>query len=378
MFRFISFFVSSFLLAQSPCLQNCATYAVSSQPATLPVIGTRWCWNTTGNTFSCEDSLGGIVNYGGNGTAVYPVSIVNSSQNVSVGSNVVLTSGAIGTAPYTFQWELLAPSNSKATLNGGSTSSPTFVPDVAGTYFAQVMVTDATGNSALGFTTTTASGNSYSPPTATLPTSFLPVIVGNAVNFAGTGSDTNGNPLTYIWSMSVPAGSTTQLSSSNMNATFTPDIVGNYVIQLIVNDGVSNSAPASITIMAKNSILPPTANAGPNQTVLITSNSTINLSSELNPAFIGQTVKFDCTVIPSSVVPLSIFLNGSGTDPQSLPLIYQWSFVSLPNQSTAMLSNPTISNPSFNADLIGTYVLQLIVNNGSFSSPPSTITIIAN
>ncbi len=52
-----------------------------------------------------------------------------------------------------------------------------------------------------------------------------------------------------------------------VNPTFTPDVPGTYVAQLIVNDGVVNSQPSTVTI-STNAVQAPTANAGPNQSVV--------------------------------------------------------------------------------------------------------------
>jgi len=77
----------------------------------------------------------------------------------------------------------------------------------------------------------------------------------------------DGDSLTYTWSiLSAPAGSAAVLSSVHaVKPTFTVDLLGDYVIQLIVNDGTVNSNPATVTITTENS--PPVANAGPAQTV---------------------------------------------------------------------------------------------------------------
>ncbi len=84
----------------------------------------------------------------------------------------------------------------------------------------------------------------------------------------------------------------------------------------------------------------PTANPGPNQTV-----------------YIGTTA----------------ILDGSGsTDPSGdYPLIYSWSFTSVPNGSSAIINNPDSMNPTFLADISGDYIVSLMVTDskGETSEP---------
>ena len=77
------------------------------------------------------------------------------------------------------------------------------------------------------------------------------VTFGESVSLDGTGSsDANGDILTFAWTMTDrPTGSTAQLSDPTVEQPgFTPDVDGDYVVQLIVNDGELDSAPASITV----------------------------------------------------------------------------------------------------------------------------------
>jgi hypothetical protein len=88
---------------------------------------------------------------------------------------------------------------------------------------------------------------------------------------------------------------------------------------------------------------PPVANAGPNQTVAV-----------------GATVQ----------------LNGSGSsDVDGDSLTYSWSIISAPPGSSATLANPNTVNPTFVADVPGSYVVQLIVNDGLVNSAPATMTV---
>ena len=53
----------------------------------------------------------------------------------------------------------------------------------------------------------------------------------------------------------------------------------------------------------------------------------------------------------------------------------RWAFTTIPQASKAKLSNPSAAAPTFLADLPGTYVIALIVNDGTMQSLPSTVVI---
>jgi len=73
-----------------------------------------------------------------------------------------------------------------------------------------------------------------------------------------------------------------------------------------------------------------------------------------------------------------VTLNGSGsTDANGDTLTYSWLFTSKPASSTATLSSATVSNPTFTADKDGSYVLSLVVNDGTVNSAADTVTITA-
>ena len=142
-----------------------------------------------------------------------------------------------------------------------------------------------------------------------------------------------------------PVGSQATLTNATLvNPTFVADVLGTYVAQLIVNDGTLDSVPATVMITAQN--LPPVANAGLDQSLVV-----------------RQTVQLD----------------GSGSsDPNGDPLTFQWAFVTRPPRSNATLANATTAQPTFRADIPGTYMVQLIVNDGIAGSAPDTVTITAN
>jgi hypothetical protein len=74
----------------------------------------------------------------------------------------------------------------------------------------------------------------------------------------------------------------------------------------------------------------------------------------------------------------SVDLDGNGsTDADGDDLTYRWTLTTVPSGSDASLDDPTTPTPSFVADLAGTYVANLVVNDGTTDSPPDTVTITA-
>jgi len=71
-----------------------------------------------------------------------------------------------------------------------------------------------------------------------------------------------------------------------------------------------------------------------------------------------------------------VTLNGaSSNDADRDTLTYSWSIASKPTASTATLSDVTVVNPTFTADVDGAYVFMLVVNDGSVDSASNTVTI---
>ena len=160
-------------------------------------------------------------------------------------------------------------------------------------------------------------------------------------------SDIDGRALEYTWSfLSKPAGSNANLSDSTLVApSFVADLDGEYVLSLVVNAGTILSVADTIKVTATTANSAPVADAGPAQNINTTA---------------------------------TVTLDGSASSDADLdPLTYSWTLTSTPTGSNATLTNPTAVNPIFVADLDGSYVAQLIVNDGTVNSVPATVTITA-
>ena len=312
-----------------------------------------------------EDFAGGPTGLDNDGDTLYdqadpdcavnqaPVANAGPDQNVNVGDTVTLdgsgSSDADGDA-LTYSWTLTTPAGSGAALSDPTAVSPTFVPDVEGTYTATLIVNDGMVDSAPDSATITAQLVVVNTPPVANAGMDQTVTVGDTVTLDGSGStDADGDPLTYSWMLAAPAGSTAVLSDPTAVApTFVADVEGMYTATLIVNDGMDDSAPDSATITAQIVVVntPPVANAGADQTVNV-----------------GDTVTLD----------------GSGsTDADGDPLTYSWTLTTVPAGSGATLTGNATVNPTFVADVAGDYVAQLIVNDGMDDSAPDTVMITAS
>ena len=226
-----------------------------------------------------------------------------------------------GPAALSFQWSVAArPTGSALTnaqISDATTAQAAFTPDVIGDYTLRLTVSDG----ALSASDDVLIHVQNTPPVAVAgPDRHAKT--GMEVTLNGSDSfDPDGDLITYDWTLvEQPAGSA--LTSQSLtgrqtpNPTFTPDVDGRYVFELIVNDGQVDSELDTVAITATPSNVPPNADAGPDQYALVDA-------------------RVDTTVV----------LDGSTShDPDQGPgpLTYQWTFKQVPAGST--LHNAHIQN----------------------------------
>ena len=174
------------------------------------------------------------------------------------------------------------------------------------------------------------------------------VTIGETVVLDGSGSlDPDGGEITYSWSLvEKPQGSGVELLNPNScNTSITPDLHGDYLVQLVVSDDLCESEPDTVLVTTENR--PPVADAGYDQIVSV-----------------GATVSLN---------------GGASADPDGDAISgYQWIIVSRPDGSTATLSDAHIVNPTFVADLGGEYIIELTVSDWELESEPDRVMITAN
>jgi hypothetical protein len=309
-------------------------------------------------------------------------------------------------AKHAFQWSLLSlPAASKAALAGTQGNATSLLPDVPGAYAVQLVATSSAGipsaPTAVTITAQTCGANSPSavadassvPPrpafsarqalpsgasllsTDASPVSLntlLPVqIAANVVDVDNQAASNGGcgvmppQGLSVAWTLlSSPARSTARLSSAqSLTPSFTPDLPGEYLLQLVSGDTTGRSATQAFKVTAS------TCGAGPPV-------ARIGLLSPF-PVTAGAAI---AAVVPPGG---AVHLDGSSSfDPDTqgscgLPqtLSHRWSFLSLPAGAVVALNQIDVVNPSFTPSTAGTYILGLIVSDGTASSTQATATL---
>ena len=157
--------------------------------------------------------------------------------------------------------------------------------------------------------------------------------------------DPEGTALTYRWLLvASPPGSAAMI----IDPTFADPVLqvgqsGSYQVQLIVNDGVSDSQPDTVSIQVALANNLPIANAGADQSVQV-----------------GRTAILD---------------GSASSDFDGDPLTLSWALTSKPAGSQAELSDSAAVRPTFNVDVAGSYQATLVVNDGSADSLPDTVVV---
>ena len=273
-----------------------------------------------------------------------PVADAGVDQNVHNGDVVTLdgsqSSDADGDS-LSYAWSITSkPGTSSATLSSATVVNPTFTADVSGVYTVQLIVNDGSVNSApdeVLVTATATAENSVPIADAGVDQNVNTTDIVNLNGSGSTDADVT-DVLTYSWTMtSKPTLSVATLSSATViDPTFTADLDGIYEVELIVNDGTVDSAPDRVVITASSVNSAPVADAGADQEV--TTNDTVTLSGS------------------------------ASTDANLDTLTYLWNMTSKPDGSSATLSSTTVVNPTFIADIAGSYVISLVVNDGTVDS----------
>lgn len=323
-----------------------------------------------GGGSGCNNAFGSLANCSttpANVASGAPVAKVTGNTTALTGTPVHLDgsqSTSSNNAKLTYTWKVLA--SPEATLPAPVTSNdPLFTLTVAqsGPYVISLTVTDGKLNSEPAVVTVKASDENF-PPVANAGTDQnVTVSTTNLVKLDATGStDPNtSDKRTYQWAwVSRPDAAVSATPPVNFDLAtsaqpkFMPSFPGVYVASLVVRDdkGLS-SAIAYVRVTVTEPVVTnarPVAVAGPDQFIYVT---------------------------PGTAVNVSVALDGSASsDANNDVLTFKWK-LNAPSGSTAVLSSAapaSAGKPVFVANVLGTYVATLVVNDSKVDSDSVAIT----
>ena len=323
---------------------------------------------------------------------VAPVADAGLDRKVVVGATVALDGArsfdADGDA-IAYRWTLLRrPAHSVAALSSTTVARPTFVVDLEGDYIAQLVVIDATGKTSSPSLVTFSTRDALRGRASAGPAQLLAQGATARVDADGTYLPPGTAAVTNVgWTLlSKPAGSAARLKTGpDARQAVTLDRSGDYVVQATLpvvarggEDGHEHSREGGrgddhgrarnqdrdhnpdddhegsgairsrgsarpVTSLLTTGNVPPVANAGDDQRV---------------------------------VAGAKVTLDGSrSTDVNGDALTYRWALISRPAGSSAALDDPTSVKPAFTADIVGSYVAQLVVDDGFGHARPATAVV---
>jgi len=267
-----------------------------------------------------------------------PSANAGSNQTITLPTNSVTLTGSgsetNGTI-VTYAWtQLSGPGTATIAVPGSAATTVSGL--VQGTYRFELTVTDNSGVTASATVQVIVnpavvvpgppSANAGNNQTITLPT--------NSVTLTGSGSETNGTIVTYAWTQLNGPGTATIATSGSAATTVSGLVQGTYRFELTVTDnsGVTASATVQVTVNAAPVVPgPPSANAGPDQTITLPTNS--------------------------------VTLSGSGSETNGTIVTYAWTQVSGPG--TAAISVPGSPVTGVSGLVQGIYEFRLTVTDNS-------------
>jgi hypothetical protein len=270
---------------------------------------------------------------------------------------------------FSFGWTLLAtPPGSTTSFSGAAAREPGFIADQPGTYVVRLVVTDSTGRASdpVDTTITASTCGSNSPAVLTAVSDNASPNVGTPVVLSGTFDDAdNGSACQailgtkqshmFFWRMvKAPSGSRAGIANDDtLAAGFTPDVVGEYQLNLTVVDSTGRLASKGLTVTA--------AACG---TAAPTATPSLDQSSS---ARVGGTV----------------LLRSNASDPDNQAgcsagqaLSFDWRLIEQPAGSRANFGNRSAKDASFVPDVAGAYVASIeVIDSTGKRSIVSALTV---
>ncbi|MBI3181921.1 MAG: myxosortase-dependent M36 family metallopeptidase [Myxococcales bacterium] len=274
--------------------------------------------------------------------------VANAGAGFAADERTVVTLSGSGTDPendpLTYAWAQVA--GPSAPLSGATTQSPQFTApevsaDTALTF--ELVVNDGTSSSKPSPVVVTVR-HINRPPLADAGPAFAVDERTANVQLAGSGSDPDGDSLTFTWSQ--VSGPPVSLSgAASATASFdAPEVSSGAVLafQLVVSDGKLPSSPSLVQVTVRQVNQPPSANA-------------------------GEAIAVDERTRAT--------LTGAGSDPDGDPVSFRWRQLSGPLVALAGAGQQAVSFYAPEVSLDTVLELELTASDGRAESAPSAVRV---
>ena len=212
-----------------------------------------------------------------------------------------------------------------------------------GVYQFQLTVTDNLGATGRDTVVVTVNAAANQPPVANAGPNQTITLPTNTVTLTGSGNDPDGTIASYQWTK-IAGPSCTIVSPSQAQTAVNNLLQGVYQFQLTVTDnlGATGRDTVVVTVNAAPN-QPPVANAGPDQTITLPTNT--------------------------------VTLTGSGNDPDGTIASYQWTKIAGP---ACTIVSPSQAQTAVNNLVQGVYQFQLTVTDNLGATGRDTVVVTVN
>jgi hypothetical protein len=345
------------------CINQRCTSSVTCIPAPGACTGAAPCCSGTCLAGVCQPDQLPVAVVGMSGASPVPFRVPVQLTNGSYDPDVAGTGLGLS-----YAWTIVsAPNGSTATFfPAGSYATPTFTPDVIGTYVIGLTASNAGGNGAANLTFQAVN----TPPVVSMPPDIVTSVYQSrnvSLTFSAGISDADGGPVTCKWDKTSPASVTTPVVAETQCAgasgaaavgtfgvTFSEDQAGLWRLTLTAADGVNTVArDRFIEVANDDPVLLPTT--GPMATRY------------------GN--------VGNDAVPLTGFATDVNGDVGTAGFTWSWTVTSTKPAGSAWVDAQVIGTTQtvqFDPDAVGTFRINLHVDDGHGGSADKTVDVFAD
>ena len=295
---------------------------------------------TDNNAATALDTIQVTVNAAAN---IAPTANAGTDQSITLPTSTVSLTGT-GTdtdgSISAYSWTKISGPAS-GTITNANSASTTVTALVQGVYQFELKVTDNNAATGLDIIQVTVNAAANIPPTANAGTDQSITLPTNTVSLSGSGTDPDGTISAYSWTKISGPASGTITNANSASTTVTALVQGVYQFELKVTDNNAATAVDTIQITVNAANIPPTANAGTDQSI----------------------------TLPTNTVSLS----GNGTDADGSISAYSWTEISGPASGT--ITNANSASTTVTALVQGVYQFELKVTDNNAATAVDTIQI---